>query len=111
MMGVRRGLFSNEAGLGSAPNVAAVAHVPHPVNQGIVQSFSVFIDTAIVCTATAMIIIIAAMHEHGNIDDGAVLTQLALEQHVGPSGEMFVSALLTLFAFSAIRYNFSRGDI
>src|SRR5699024_8558664 len=52
MMGVRRGLFSNEAGLGSAPNVAAVAYVPHPVNQGIVQSFSVFIDTAIICTAT-----------------------------------------------------------
>jgi AGCS family alanine or glycine:cation symporter len=58
MMGVRRGLFSNEAGLGSAPNVAAVAAVPHPVNQGIVQSFSVFIDTAIICTATALIILL-----------------------------------------------------
>ena len=110
MMGVRRGLFSNEAGLGSAPNVAAVAHVPHPVNQGIVQSFSVFIDTAIVCTATAMIIIIAGMHEHGNIDDGVVLTQLALEQHVGPWGQIFVSAVLTLFAFSSILYNFYLGE-
>ena len=61
MMGVRRGLFSNEAGLGSAPNVAAVAAVPHPVNQGIVQSFSVFIDTAIICTLTALLILLVGI--------------------------------------------------
>jgi len=61
MMGVRRGLFSNEAGLGSAPNVAAVAAVPHPVNQGIVQAFSVLIDTIIICTVTAFLILSVSM--------------------------------------------------
>lgn len=110
MMGVRRGLFSNEAGLGSAPNVAAVAFVPHPVNQGIVQSFSVFIDTAIICTATALIILISGIHETSAVDDGVVLTQLALQNHVGPWGETFVSVILTLFAFSSILYNFYLGE-
>ena len=110
MMGARRGLFSNEAGLGSAPNVAAVAYVPHPVNQGIVQSFSVFIDTAIICTATAFIIVMAGMHEMGTVDNGVVLTQLALREHVGPWGETFVSVSLMLFAFSSILYNFYLGE-
>jgi alanine or glycine:cation symporter, AGCS family len=110
MMGVRRGLFSNEAGLGSAPNVAAVAFVPHPVNQGIVQSFSVFIDTAIICTATAMIILMSGIHETSSVDDGVVLTQLALQDHVGPWGQTFVSVILTLFAFSSILYNFYLGE-
>jgi len=110
MMGVRRGLFSNEAGLGSAPNVAAVAYVPHPVNQGIVQSFSVFIDTAIICTATAMIILMSGIHETSAVDDGVVLTQLALQDHVGPWGQTFVSVILTLFAFSSILYNFYLGE-
>ncbi|RFF28519.1 MULTISPECIES: sodium:alanine symporter family protein [unclassified Wenzhouxiangella] len=110
MMGVRRGLFSNEAGLGSAPNVAAVAFVPHPVNQGIVQSFSVFIDTAIICTATAFIILISGIHETSAVDDGVVLTQLALQDHVGPWGQTFVSVILTLFAFSSILYNFYLGE-
>lgn len=110
MMGVRRGLFSNEAGLGSAPNVAAVAFVPHPVNQGIVQSFSVFIDTAIICTATALIILISGIHETSAVEDGVVLTQLALQNHVGPWGETFVSVILTLFAFSSILYNFYLGE-
>ncbi|WP_376692274.1 alanine/glycine:cation symporter family protein [Wenzhouxiangella sp. EGI_FJ10409] len=110
MMGVRRGLFSNEAGLGSAPNVAAVAFVPHPVNQGIVQSFSVFIDTAIICTATAMIILMSGIHEASSVDDGVVLTQLALQDHVGPWGQTFVSVILTLFAFSSILYNFYLGE-
>ena len=109
-MGVRRGLFSNEAGLGSAPNVAAVAYVPHPVSQGIVQSFSVFIDTLIICTATAFIIVMAGMHELGTVDNGVVLTQLALREHVGPWGETFVSVSLMLFAFSSILYNFYLGE-
>ncbi len=110
MMGVRRGLFSNEAGLGSAPNVAAVAAVPHPVNQGIVQSFSVFIDTAIICTATAFIVIMAGMHELADVDNGVVLTQLALAEHVGPWGQTFVSVVLLLFVFSSILYNFYLGE-
>ena len=110
MYGVRRGLFSNEAGLGSAPNVAAVAYVPHPVNQGIVQSFSVFIDTLIICTVTAFLIVMAGMYNTGAEENGVVLTQLALAQHVGPWGQTFVSVILVLFAFSSILYNFYLGE-
>lgn len=110
MMGVRRGLFSNEAGLGSAPNVASVAYVPHPVNQGIVQSFSVFIDTAIICTATALLILLAGLHVDAQTSSGVVLTQLALAQFIGPWGETFVSLVLVLFAFSSILYNFYLGE-
>ena len=110
MMGVRRGLFSNEAGLGSAPNVAAVATVPHPVHQGIVQSFSVFIDTAIICTATAFIILMSGLYESASIDNGVVLTQLALAEHIGPFGQTFVSIILLLFVFSSILYNFYLGE-
>ncbi len=110
LFGVRRGLFSNEAGLGSAPNVAAVAYVPHPVHQGIVQSFSVFIDTAIICTATAFIILLAGLHVDSGVDNGVVLTQLALAQHVGPWGQTFVSVVLMLFVFSSILYNIYLGE-
>ncbi len=110
MYGVRRGLFSNEAGLGSAPNVAAVAYVPHPVNQGIVQAFSVFIDTIIICTVTAFLIVMAGMYNTGAEENGVVLTQLALAQHVGPWGQTFVSVILVLFAFSSILYNFYLGE-
>ena len=66
MQGIKRGLFSNEAGLGSAPNVAAVAYVPHPVNQGIVQAFSVFIDTLVMCTCTALIILLSDVYQPGS---------------------------------------------
>ncbi len=110
MYGVRRGLFSNEAGLGSAPNVAAVAYVPHPVNQGIVQAFSVFIDTIIICTVTAFLIVMAGLYGAGVEENGVVLTQLALAQHVGPWGQTFVSVILALFAFSSILYNFYLGE-
>ena len=110
MMGVRRGLFSNEAGLGSAPNVAAVAAVPHPVNQGVVQSFSVFIDTAIICTATAFLILMSGTYEPGSTEQGVVLTQIALADHVGPWGQSFVSVILVLFVFSSILYNFYLGE-
>jgi AGCS family alanine or glycine:cation symporter len=66
MQGVKRGLFSNEAGLGSAPNVAAVAYVPHPANQGIVQAFSVFIDTLVMCSCTALIILLSDVYQPGD---------------------------------------------
>ena len=59
MMGIKRGLFSNEAGMGSAPNAAAAAHVKHPVSQGLVQMLGVFVDTMIVCTCTAVIILLS----------------------------------------------------
>jgi len=111
-MGARRGLFSNEAGLGSGPNVAAVAWVPHPVNQGIVQMLSVFIDTVIICSATAFIIIISDVYVPGgeNAVDGVVMTQAALADHVGNWGRVFVSFSLMLFAFSSILYNYYLGE-
>lgn len=111
IQGVKRGLFSNEAGLGSAPNVAAVAFVPHPANQGIVQAFSVFIDTIIMCTCTAMIILLSGIYEPGAAGvDGVVLTQNALASHVGSWGSGFVTIALVLFAFSSMMYNYYLGE-
>ena len=111
LQGVKRGLFSNEAGLGSAPNVAAVAHVPHPANQGVVQAFSVFIDTMIMCSCTAVIILLSDVYQPGAPDvDGVLLTQLAMGSHVGGWGATFVSVALVLFAFSSILYNYYLGD-
>ncbi|WP_111494064.1 MULTISPECIES: alanine/glycine:cation symporter family protein [Marinobacter] len=112
MMGVKRGLFSNEAGLGSAPNVAAVAYVPHPANQGIVQAFSVFIDTVIICSATAFIILLSGIYDPAGMGDveGVPLTQAALASHVGDWGRSFVSIALLLFGFSTILYNYYLGE-
>ncbi len=106
MAGIKRGLFSNEAGLGSAPNVAAVAYVPHPVNQGVVQSFSVFIDTIVLCTCTAIIILLSGVYTPGAEVNGVVLTQLAMAEHVGDWGQVIVTFALLLFAFTSILYNF-----
>ncbi|UTW11649.1 alanine/glycine:cation symporter family protein [Marinobacterium rhizophilum] len=112
MMGVKRGLFSNEAGLGSAPNVAAVAYVPHPANQGIVQSFSVFIDTLVICSATAFIILLSGIYDPATLGDigGVALTQSSLADHVGEWGRSFVSVALLLFGFSTILYNYYLGE-
>ncbi|WP_116368653.1 alanine/glycine:cation symporter family protein [Parahaliea mediterranea] len=111
MQGVKRGLFSNEAGLGSAPNVAAVAAVPHPANQGVVQAFSVFIDTVIMCTCTALIILLSDVYQPGAEGvAGVALTQNALASHVGSWGASFVSVALVLFAFSSIMYNYYLGE-
>ncbi|MEM1141024.1 MAG: alanine/glycine:cation symporter family protein [Pseudomonadota bacterium] len=111
MQGVKRGLFSNEAGLGSAPNVAAVAHVAHPANQGIVQAFSVFIDTLLMCSCTAFIILLSDVYTPGSIDgSGVALTQNALAGHLGSWGGTFVSIALVLFAFSSIMYNYYLGE-
>ncbi|MDP4916753.1 MAG: alanine:cation symporter family protein [Haliea sp.] len=111
LQGVKRGLFSNEAGRGSAPNVAAVAHVPHPANQGVVQAFSVFIDTMIMCSCTAVIILLSDVYQPGATEvDGVLLTQLAMGSHVGAWGATFVSVALVLFAFSSMLYNYYLGD-
>jgi len=111
MQGVKRGLFSNEAGLGSAPNVAAVATVRHPAEQGIVQAFSVFIDTLVMCSCTALIIILSDVYTAAGPDvPGVALTQNALAEHLGPWGGSFVSVALVLFAFSSIMYNYYLGE-
>ncbi|WP_421683066.1 alanine:cation symporter family protein [Stutzerimonas urumqiensis] len=111
IMGVKRGLFSNEAGLGSAPNVAAVAEVAHPSAQGIVQSLSVFIDTLLVCTSTALIILLSGAYTPG-VEEvaGVVLTQSALAAVVGEWGRVFVSIALLLFVFTTLIYNYYLGE-
>ncbi|HEX5843827.1 MAG TPA: alanine:cation symporter family protein, partial [Pseudomonas sp.] len=110
LMGVKRGLFSNEAGLGSAPNVAAVAEVKHPAAQGIVQSLSVFIDTILVCTSTALIILLSGVYQPGSEMAGVVLTQTALAAVVGEWGRVFVSIALLLFVFTTLIYNYYLGE-
>ncbi|MBB6340628.1 AGCS family alanine or glycine:cation symporter [Pseudomonas fluvialis] len=110
LMGVKRGLFSNEAGLGSAPNVAAVAEVKHPAAQGIVQSLSVFIDTILVCTSTALIILLSGVYQPGMEQAGVVLTQAALAAEVGEWGRVFVSLALLLFVFTTLVYNYYLGE-
>ncbi len=107
LQGAKRGMFSNEAGLGSAPNVAAVAYVAHPVQQGIVQSFSVFIDTIILCSCTAFIILLSGVYVPGSEGvQGVLLTQNALIEHIGPFGGYFVTFALLLFGFSSMLYNY-----
>lgn len=110
LMGVKRGLFSNEAGLGSAPNVAAVAAVKHPAAQGIVQSLSVFIDTILVCTSTALIILLSGVYQPGMEEAGVVLTQTAMAASVGEWGRVFVSLALLLFVFTTLVYNYYLGE-
>lgn len=108
--GLRRGLFSNEAGLGSAPNVAATADVRHPISQGITQSFSVFIDTIIICTCTALVILLGGVYAPGAEIDGVVLTQQSLVYHLGDWTQYFLTFIILLFAFSSIIYNYYLGE-
>ena len=111
MQGARRGLFSNEAGLGTAPNVAAVADVAHPMSQGLIQGLSVFIDTIVLCTCTAMIILLSPLYQPGAEGiEGIALTQRALATHIGPIGEPLISVALVLFATSSIAYNCYLGE-
>ncbi len=109
--GLRRGLFSNEAGLGSAPNVAATADVRHPIAQGITQSLSVFIDTIVICTCTAMVILLGDVYVPGAEGvDGVVLTQQSLVSHLGGWTQYFLTFVILLFAFSSIIYNYYLGE-
>ncbi|WP_226628721.1 alanine/glycine:cation symporter family protein [Alloyangia pacifica] len=109
--GLRRGLFSNEAGLGSAPNVAATAEVRHPISQGITQSFSVFIDTILICSCTAFIILLGDVYVPGAEGiDGVALTQQSLVSHLGAWAQYFLTAAILLFAFSSIIYNYYLGE-
>ncbi len=108
--GLRRGLFSNEAGLGSAPNVAASARVRHPVSQGITQSLSVFIDTIIICSCTAFMILLGDVYQPGASIDGVALTQQSLVHHVGDWAKYFLTVAILLFSFSSIIYNYYLGE-
>ena len=109
MQGVRRGLFSNEAGIGSVPNAAATANTSHPAKQGLVQSLGVFFDTIIICSATAFIIILAGLYDKGE-SDGIILTQNSLAVHVGDWAPYFIAIAIIFFAFSSIIGNYYYGE-
>ena len=104
MQGVKRGLYSNEAGVGSAPNAAAAADVSHPVKQGLVQMLSVFIDTLLICTATALMALSSGIVPSGELK-GALFVQTALAQTFGAVGPYFISVALLLFAFTTLLGN------
>ncbi len=109
MTGVKRGLFSNEAGMGSAPNAAAAADTTHPVKQGFVQTLGVFTDTIIICTCTAFMVLISGAHQTEGLT-GIQLTQNALSSQVGHWGNIFIAICILLFAFSSIIGNYYYGE-
>lgn len=116
--GAKRGLFSNEAGQGSAPNAAATADVKHPAVQGYVQSLGVFVDTIVICTTTALIILLSGVYVGGFVDGvyddsnptGVALTQNALADNVGSWGVDFIAIALLFFAFTSILANYYYGE-
>lgn len=110
-MGIKRGLFSNEAGEGSTPNAAATAAVSHPVKQGLIQALGVYTDTILICSATAFIILCSGMHLEGH--DGIVLTQKAIDASLGTGhafGSIFVAVAIMFFAFTSIVANYYYGE-
>ena len=109
LTGIKRGLFSNEAGMGSAPNAAAAADVSHPVKQGLIQTLGVFTDTLVICSATAFIIILYPTYMQTGLT-GIELTQAALSSHIGPIGNIFIAVCIFLFAFSSIVGNYFYGQ-
>ena len=113
MNGIRRGLFSNEAGMGSAPNTAATATVTHPVKQGMLQSFGVFLDTLIICSATAFVIMASGIYQPGETTDGlgATLTQYAMGEHFGEWIIAPMTILVFIFAFTSIFGNYAYAEV
>lgn len=110
LQGVKRGLYSNEAGMGSAPNIAAAATpMPHhPASQGLVQSLGVFIDTLLICSATGFVILLSGVL--GGEGDGVLLTQRAMTVFFGEAGSYFVAVALFFFAFTTIIGNYSYAE-
>lgn len=112
IQGIKRGLFSNEAGMGSAANAAATAtpNPPHPASQGYVQMLGVFIDTVVICSATAALILLSDQLVADSGVTGIALTQAALEEHVGSWGTIFVAIAILFFAFTSIVANYSYAE-
>lgn len=109
LTGVKRGLFSNEAGMGSAPNAAATAEVSHPVKQGLIQSLGVFTDTIIICSCTAFMVLLYNGYATSS-NEGIALAQEALSSHIGSFGGIFIAICIFLFAFSSIVGNYYYGE-
>lgn len=108
MQGVKRGLFSNEAGEGSAPHAAATASISHPVKQGLLQAMGVFVDTIVICTCTAFVILLSGLYDNG--EDGSILTGSAMQLHLGVFGRWYLTLIVFLFAFSTIIGNYFYGE-
>ncbi|MGX3011450.1 alanine/glycine:cation symporter family protein [Helicobacter sp. 23-1044] len=104
VLGIKRGLFSNEAGMGSAPNAAAAAHTSHPAKQGMVQTLSVFIDTLVICSASAFMVLCSSVDTSGL--QGMALMQGVMQGHFGVFGLLFVSVAIVLFAFTSLIGNY-----
>ncbi|EJP6471613.1 alanine:cation symporter family protein [Clostridium botulinum] len=109
LMGIKRGLFSNEAGMGSAPNAAATANVTHPAKQGLIQTLGVFTDTILICSATSFIVLISGSYLKNDLT-GIQLTQTALSSQVGSWGNTFIAICIFLFAFSSVIGNYYYGE-
>ncbi len=107
MYGIKRGLFSNEAGMGSAPNAGAAAAVSHPVKQGLVQMISVYIDTLIICTTTAMMLLVYGVHDNLT---GIPYVQAAVQSKIGEVGIHFIIISIVFFAFSSLVGNYSYAE-
>ncbi|MEE6452553.1 alanine/glycine:cation symporter family protein [Gottfriedia acidiceleris] len=107
--GIRRGLFSNEAGMGSAPNAAATADVTHPVKQGFIQALGVIVDTFIICSSTAMIVLVSGVYKTSKLS-GIPLTQESLRVSIGDFAATFVAISVFLFALSTIMGNYYYGE-
>lgn len=110
IIGIKRGLFSNEAGMGSAPNAAATADVSHPVKQGLIQTLGVFTDTILICSCTAFIILLSGIDYSDKGLTGIQLTQNALSSQIGELGSIFIAICVLLFAFSSIVGNYYYGE-
>lgn len=110
LMGIKRGLFSNEAGMGSSPNAAATADVTHPVKQGLIQTLGVFTDTILICSCTAFIILLSGIDFTDTSISGIQITQKALSAQVGSWGNYFIAICILLFAFSSIVGNYYYGE-
>ena len=113
--GVKRGLFSNEAGMGSAPNVAATATVSHPIKQGLIQSLGVFVDTIVICSATAFLILISGPEIYDPSAPGkmagASLTQAAVAASLGSWTTWLMTVLVFVFAFSSVLGNYVYAEV
>lgn len=109
MQGIKRGLYSNEAGMGSVPNIAAAAATTHPVKQGLIQTLGVFIDTGLICTSTAFIVLLSGSYLIPGLE-GAQIVQHALIKGIGPLGGYFLTFSILLFAFTAMIGNYYYGE-
>lgn len=109
LQGVKRGLYSNEAGMGSAPNAAATSDVSHPAKQGLMQAFGVFVDTILICSATGFIVLLLPNYAAAG-ETGIKLTQIALSSEVGAWGNPFITLAVFLFAFSSVIGNYYYGE-